>query len=106
MSSNYQEQLKEIHIKSDEFSKLLGNIQKLNNELRDKSKKVLESITELVGKANPITCKCCFNYPQTHMLYPCGHAGYCLTCATRAKDDRGRCYQCRQRIIDIVKYYI
>ena len=106
MTSNYQEQLKCIHAKSDEFSKRLGNVQKLNNELREKSKQVLENLTELVGRATPLTCKVCFEYPQTHMMIPCGHAGYCLSCATRARDDRGRCYQCRQRIVEIVKYYL
>ena len=106
MTSSYQEQLKAIHSKSEEFAKLLGNIQKQNNELRAKSTKVLESINDLVGCANPTTCKVCFNYPQTHMFYPCGHAGYCLACSTRAKDDRGRCFQCRQRIVDVVKYYL
>ena len=105
MSSSYQEQLTAIHSKSDEFSKMLGNIQKLNNELREKSKKVLESLSDLVGRTNPCTCKVCFNEKQTHMFYPCGHGGYCIACATRAKDDRGRCYACRQRIVD-VKYYI
>ena len=106
MTSSYEEHLNAITAKSEEFAKLLTNIQIQNDELRAKSTKVLESITDLVGRANINTCKVCMNRPQTHMLYPCGHAGFCLTCATRAKDDRGRCFQCRQRIVDVVKYYL
>lgn len=106
MTLNYQEQLKSIVIKAEEFDRLLTNIKKLNNELRAKSTKVLENITELIGKtSDPNQCKVCFSGPQTHMFYPCGHTGYCIQCATRGKD-RGRCFECRQRIVDVVRYYL
>jgi len=104
MSSNYEEQLKSISGKASEFDTLLTNIKKGNDELRDNATKVLENISLLVGR-NLNTCKCCYDGPPQYIVIPCGHAGWCNVCARRAKE-RGRCFTCRGRVVDVIKYFL
>jgi hypothetical protein len=44
-------------------------------------------------------CAVCFETIETRAaLLPCGHAQFCLECATRLKADRGKCPVCNARI--------
>ena len=39
------------------------------------------------------------------VLTPCGHAGFCESCAGRAHS-RNRCHVCRGRVLEIFKIYL
>ena len=105
--SSYEELAKAMYDKSVLLDKHLDNLKTLNSELRDRSKKILDSLSELVGhtKHPSKTCNVCYSRPQPHAMLPCGHFGMCFNCAIRSKD-RGRCPVCRADIEQIVKIYV
>ena len=106
--TSYRELAQRMVAKAEDFEKHLKKITSLNNELKERSMKILNNIEELVGKTvgQPLgnKCKCCFDRESTYILLPCGHANYCEVCATHAKS-QGRCYHCRTRIDKIKKVF-
>ena len=103
--SSFQDIAQKMHEKSVEFDNHLSALKKLNDELRDRSGKVLEGIKNLCGTlSGPKTCSVCYTRPGTFACVPCYHGGLCNSCATRSKD-RGRCFTCRQRVEDVVKIF-
>ena len=103
MTSNYVETLNKIKLKADEFASVLTNINNLNNDLKERTEKLLKALGDI--KHNKVTCKICYSRPPTHCVLPCGHAGICEQCAQRALN-RNRCFTCRANIGSAVKIYM
>ena len=91
--------------KSKELDVHLNHLKKLNEELRDRSEKILVALEKLVGctKNNDKSCTVCYSRPRTHAVL-CGHC-YCQNCAQRCLD-RGRCYVCRKAVTEMVRIYL
>ena len=104
MSESYEELAKSMHDKAVELDAHLTNIKTLNNELRSRIEKIVEALNTLVGDKKT-TCNYCYTRKPTHALMPCGHFGYCESCAQRAFD-RSRCFTCRSAITSIAKIYV
>ena len=106
--TSYHDLAKALHEKTTEMNTHLTNLKELNDDLHDRTEKVLTALKDLTGSqslAARISCNCCYARPRTHALLPCGHAGLCENCATRAKR-RNRCFSCRQSIEEVVRVYI
>ena len=94
----------QLKVKADEFANHLTDLNNLNNDVRERTEKLLKSIKELCPKPKT-TCSVCFCAPPTHVLIECGHGQLCENCATRALS-RSRCFTCRQRITGILRVFI
>lgn len=105
--SGYEDLVKKMQEKSKELNEHLLKIKQANEELQEKCANVLDSLSELVGNVRPprTTCNVCYSRPRSFCVLPCGHAGYCDSCATRAQS-RGRCFTCRADITQIVRIYL
>ena len=104
---SYTDLAKKLQDKATEFGVHLGELNSLNNDVKERLDKVLKSIEHLAGKSpnTKVTCSVCYTRPQTHAIIPCGHGGMCVECATRAQQ-RNRCFTCRGRIEDIIRIYL
>ena len=103
---SYEDQLRSIRDKALEFDKHLVRVKKYNDDLVQKSERVLHSVTELLGSAKPTAkknCAVCYTRERTHAVLPCGHV-FCENCAQRAA--RGRCFNCRQPIQETIRVYV
>ena len=81
--TSFRDLAQKMHEKSKEFDAHLTDLKKLNDELRDRSGKVLEAITNLCGNINiPKTCTVCYTRPGMFACVPCYHGGLCNSCAT------------------------
>lgn len=52
--------------------------------------------------SEPKKCKICFHNETKALIYPCGHAQFCLKCANQLKH---QCPLCRNKIIDVVEIF-
>lgn len=50
----------------------------------------------------PKTCGICYVNKPNALIYPCGHATFCLKCANKLKN---KCPMCRNPILDIVQIF-
>ena len=109
MGSSYEEVAAALHAGSVAFNGHLTNLKEINDVLLGKSAEMVEALKAL-GSSGPrepalTTCNVCFSRPRTHVLTPCGHAGFCESCAGRAHS-RNRCHVCRGRVLEIFKIYL
>ena len=107
-NTSYVDIAKKLHNKSVEFNKHLTNIKQLNDQVKERTEKLLTAVNDLMGTtsiATRITCNVCYTEARTHCLIPCGHAGLCESCAQRAHR-RNRCHSCRAAITDVVRVYL
>ena len=104
---SFEEVTKAVLEKSRELDEHLQTIKKLNDELRDRSSKVLKALEKLVGstKIGNKNCNVCYSRPRTHAVLQCGHGSFCENCATRCLE-RGRCYVCRATVTEMIRIYI
>lgn len=106
--ASYTDLAKKFHDKATEFGVHLASINTLNDEVKVRTEKLLVSIEKLMGTqsiAAKISCSVCYTRERTHAILPCGHAGICEGCATRAQQ-RNRCFTCRGRIEEVVRIYL
>ena len=92
-----------MHERAQQLNERLCTLKKINDDLIDLSKKVLEALEAFVGK--PKTCNVCYSRPRTHVFLPCGHGGFCESCCERGRR-RGRCHTCRANVDDIMKVFL
>ena len=106
--TSYSELAKKFHEKSTAFGVHLASINTLNDEVKERTEKLLTAIEQLTGTqsiAAKISCSVCYTRDRTHAILPCGHGGICAGCATRAQQ-RNRCFTCRGRIEEVVRIYL
>ena len=103
--TSFSDIAKAMQEKSKELDDHLTHLKKLNEELRDRSEKILVALEKLVGctKNSDKSCTVCYSRPRTHAVL-CGPC-YCQNCAQRCLD-RGRCYVCRKAVTEMVRIYI
>ena len=96
-----------MHERAQQLNERLCTLKKINDDLIDRSKKVLEALEAFVGIATnkPKTCNVCYSRPRTHVFLPCGHGGFCLSCCERGHS-RNRCFTCRARVDNVLKVYV
>ena len=96
-----------MHERALELNERLCALKKVNDDLIDRSKKVLEALEGFVGTVigKPKTCNVCYSRPRTHVFLPCGHGGFCLSCCERGAT-RNRCHTCRGRVDNILKVFV
>ena len=107
MDSSYEELVKKMYDRSRELDTHICKLKKMNDDLRDRSSSVLDTLKKLVGTVNdsPRTCSVCYSRPINYCVIPCGHASYCESCANRAVT-RGRCFTCRAAIEHKIKIFL
>ena len=108
MSSSYEEAAAVLRARSVEFEVHLTHIKEINDMLLLKSSEMLEALKEFgtgTSREARTTCNVCYSRPRTHVLTPCGHAGFCRSCAERALT-RGRCHVCRGHVAETFKIYL
>ena len=99
---NYDELLKKLKEKADEFAVKIGDLNELNNAAREGAEALRIAMVDFTGKQN--TCPVCMVTSPTHVLLGCGHA-FCQECSERQLG-RNRCYVCRARVESIVRVFI
>ena len=105
--ASFADLTRQLNKKSNELDDHLTTLKLLNDELRDRSGKVLDALTNLVGSVainQKKTCIVCYSRAPTHAVIPCGHAGFYENCAQRAH--RSRCHVCRSQVAEILKIYM
>ena len=104
---SYEDLVKRMSEKSKELDGHICKLKKVNDELRDRSACVLDTLKSLVGTVSqaPKTCNVRYSRPRNFCILPCGHAGYCESCANRAQA-RGRCFTCRAPVEQIIRIYL
>ena len=105
-STSYEDLVKSMHQKSKELDVHICKLKKVNDDLRERSGSVLDTLKALVGTVPqpPKSCDVCYSRPRNYCVLPCGHV-YCESCATRALT-RARCFTCRSHISQKVKIYL
>lgn len=86
--ASFEDLTTKVNKKSTELDGLLVDLKKENDRLRLSSGRVLEMLKKLVGSfpiPGAATCSVCYSRPREYVLLPCGHAGLCENCATRAQ---------------------
>ena len=104
----YADAAKALNEKTVELDGQLTNLKQINDELRDRTERVLAALSELNGSrslATRITCSCCYSRPRTHCFLPCGHGGFCDHCIERGRR-RSRCFTCRGAVENVLRVYI
>ena len=101
--SSYPEILTKISAKSAEFAKFLADINHLNNDIKDRTDKLLKAINDLQGKGSKL-CTVCYTRERSHTILKCGHL-FCSNCAERALA-RNKCFTCRQEIEGLFRVFI
>ena len=99
---------KSLHRKTIELDTLLKNLTTINDELKDRCEKALSALRDLCGSnslATRITCGICYTRERTHAVLPCGHGGFCETCANRLVR-RTRCSSCRGIVESAIRIYL
>mgnify|MGYP001993505195 CR=1 FL=1 len=92
---SYEELAKDLNTKAQEFDKHICSLKQLNDDLVDRTSRVLTALNALVGNTTlRISCSICCTRPRNTVMVPCGHGGVCDACATRC-ERRGRCPTCR-----------
>ena len=107
MSSNYEEIVKKMRAKAEQFDAALCKAKKMNDELLVRAEKALQSITELMGTVTDAPgrkCTVCYTREVASAVVPCGHT-FCGSCAARA-ETRGRCHTCRGRVDTCMRVFI
>ena len=103
----YLEAVKTLHDTGIKYDELLSRIKELNGTVVLKAEKLLEMLKELaetsIKKGN--VCSVCLENNATHCFVPCGHAGYCEPCCTRAQR-RNRCFICRATVTGLLRIYL
>ena len=71
--TSFSDIAKAMQEKSKELDDHLTHLKKLNEELRDRSEKILVALEKLVGctKNNDKSCTVCYSRPRTHAVL-CG----------------------------------
>ena len=107
MTTNYEEVLANLKKTADKFSDKLTELNNQNNDVKQTTEKLLETMSTLKGSSAQTFCKICYNSsrPPNFALKPCYHASFCQNCAQRALN-RGRCPICRSDIESFVKIFI
>ena len=98
---DYETILLKMKEKSEEFATYLTDLHNLNNDVTDKTAKLLKTITKFKGCDK--RCTVCYNRPSTHAFVSCGHM-HCENCAQRGLA-RNKCFQCRSSVEGILKIY-
>jgi hypothetical protein len=101
---NYDELLKKLKEKADEFAVKIGDLNELNNAARERTEALRIAMDDFRGKPYASCPVCMVVTPPTHALLGCGHA-FCEECAQRQLT-RNRCYICRARIESIVRIFV
>ena len=105
---SYQDLAKALHEKASEMNTHLTTLKDLNDDVHDRTEKMLTALKELAGSeslAARISCNCCYSRPRTHAFLPCGHGGLCERCAERGRR-RNRCFTCRTNIEQVVRIFL
>ena len=106
--ASYGELAKALNLKTVEMNTHLCSLKDLNDELNDRTEKMLTALKNLTGTtsvAAQISCNCCYSRPRTHALLPCGHGGLCANCCERARR-RNRCFSCRGEVEQVVRIFL
>ena len=107
--NSYEDVAKAMHAKGVEFDVHLSRIKIINDELVERSSKVLEALQQLLGSvrsSDKKTCSVCYTRELSTCLVPCGH-GFCTNCSDRARQrNPPRCFTCRARIADHLRVYV
>ena len=107
-AQTYSDLAKKMHDKGLELDKKLRNLTRANADLIVKCENCLTALKEFTGStalAAKISCSVCCTRERTHVLIPCGHGGMCQSCAERALR-RGRCFQCRANVEQLLKIFL
>ena len=104
---SFEEVAVKMHDRAQQLNERLCTLKLINDDLIDRSKKVLEALEAFVGTAvtKPKTCNVCYSRPRTHVFLPCGHGGFCLSCCERGQS-RNRCFTCRARVDSVLKVFV
>ena len=104
---SFEEVAVKMHERALQLDERLVALKKVNNDLIDRSKKVLEALEGFVGTVigKQKTCNVCYSRPRTHVFLPCGHGGFCLSCCERGQS-RNRCFTCRGRVDSTLKVFV
>ena len=103
MTNSYIMLLCKMKEQADEFSQHLSGVLALNNEIKDKTTKLLKIMKEFQTKSKA-TCSVCYSRAPNTALVSCGHV-FCDNCCQRAIS-RNRCFQCRSTIESSIRIYI
>ena len=87
-----------------EFEQHLKTLTALNNDLKDRSGKMLEELKNVVGN-NSNKCSVCYTREASFAFLPCGHASFCENCSQRGLHRR-RCFMCRAHVESVVKIFL
>ena len=102
--SAYEELIKKVHEKANEFDCHLTKVKVANDGLITRSGEVLRALTELVGTVGETKkCPVCYTREQKVALMPCGHV-FCTSCSDRAR--RSRCHICRLPVEDQMRVFL
>ena len=104
MSGTYEEFLARLQEKSNSFADYLTDCNNANNEVKVKTEKLLKILQKL-KKSTVKFCKICYARPPTHVLLPCGHAGFCENCAQRQMN-RNKCGICRSPTDSMTRIFV
>ena len=99
---------KKLNEKAKELDVRLCKLKGINDDLIDRSEKVLEALESFCNTAMPLapkTCNCCYSRPRTHCFVPCGHGNFCKHCCQRGVA-RNRCFTCRSEVESILRVYV
>ena len=108
----YQELLKNINSKAKEFGNNIVRIKTLNDNVINRSDKLLfeiENLLKSVESKNEKLCTICYSHPRTFVAIPCGHV-VCKICSSKMKETHARgvttrCFICRTICTDIIRCY-
>ena len=105
-AKSYEELTKELNTKAVEFDKHICTLKRLNDDLVDRTSKVLTALHALLGNTSlRISCSICCTRPRNTVILPCGHGGLCDACATRC-ERRGRCPSCRGPVESTLRVFM
>ena len=103
MTSSYQELCKMMQNKANDFKKHLMRLNTLNNDIIERTEKIMVAMHEMMGDTSKKMCPICYSHELSH-AYTCGHC-FCEACAQRGLE-RNKCAVCRARVTSCMKLYL
>ena len=108
--STLEDELRKMITRGKDFGSKINHIKRLNDELINRSERLLEATTNLIKSSfkrevPPHICGICFANPSNVALN-CGHT-YCYTCTSKLTEERStqRCPSCRAPIHNYLRLF-